>query len=97
MYRWFGVIPQVGEVFFPSFFVAIFGALCWRSFEDDFLGFLWVSRMRILCLFSGDFIPKSILNRTRFGGFSSWASSLPREAISSIPLDCERFGSIPLR
>jgi hypothetical protein len=27
-------------VFFPSFFVLIFGALCWRSFEDDFLGFL---------------------------------------------------------
>jgi hypothetical protein len=27
-------------VFFPSFFVVIIGALCWRSFEDDFLGFL---------------------------------------------------------
>jgi hypothetical protein len=27
-------------VFFPSFFVLSFGALCWRSFEDDFLGFL---------------------------------------------------------
>jgi hypothetical protein len=27
-------------VFFPSFFVLIFGALCWRSFENDFLGFL---------------------------------------------------------
>jgi hypothetical protein len=27
-------------VFFPSFFVVIFGAFCWRSFEDDFLGFL---------------------------------------------------------
>jgi hypothetical protein len=25
---------------FPSFFVVIFGALCWPSFEDDFLGFL---------------------------------------------------------
>jgi hypothetical protein len=32
MYRWFGVVPQGGEV--------IFGALCWWSFEDDFLGFL---------------------------------------------------------
>jgi hypothetical protein len=27
-------------VFFPSFFVVIFGAFCLRSFEDDFLGFL---------------------------------------------------------
>jgi hypothetical protein len=35
MYRWFGVVPQGGEVFFPSFFVVIFGALCWWSFEDD--------------------------------------------------------------
>jgi hypothetical protein len=40
MYRWFGVVPQGGEVFFPSFFVVIFGPLCWRSFEDEFLGFL---------------------------------------------------------
>jgi hypothetical protein len=40
MYRWFGVVPQGGEVFFPSFFVVIFGALCCRSFEDDLLGFL---------------------------------------------------------
>jgi hypothetical protein len=40
MYRWFGVIPQGGEVFFPSFFVVIFRVLCWRSFEDVFLGFL---------------------------------------------------------
>jgi hypothetical protein len=40
MYRWFGVVPQGGEVFFPSLFVMIFGALrCW-SFEDDFLVFL---------------------------------------------------------
>jgi hypothetical protein len=37
------------------------------------------------------------LNRTRFGDFSNWVSSWPREAISSIPLDCERFGAIPLR
>jgi hypothetical protein len=27
-------------VFFPSFFVVIFGVLCWRCFEDGFLGFL---------------------------------------------------------
>jgi hypothetical protein len=32
--------------------------------------------------------PKSPLNRTRFGGFSSCSSSSPREPISSIPLDC---------
>jgi hypothetical protein len=40
MYRWFGVVPQDGEVCFPSFFVVIFGVLCWRSLEDDFLEFL---------------------------------------------------------
>jgi hypothetical protein len=40
MYRWFGVVPQGGEVFFPFFFVVIFGVLCWRCFEDNFLGFL---------------------------------------------------------
>jgi hypothetical protein len=40
MYRWFGVVPQGSEVFFPSFFVVIFRVLCWRCFEDDFLGFL---------------------------------------------------------
>jgi hypothetical protein len=40
MYRWFDVVPQGGEVLFPSFFVVIFGVLCWRCFEDDFLGFL---------------------------------------------------------
>jgi hypothetical protein len=28
------------NVVFPSFFVLIFGALCWRCFEDDFLGSL---------------------------------------------------------
>jgi hypothetical protein len=39
LYRWFGVVPQGGEVFFLSF-VVIFGVLCWRSFKDDFLGFL---------------------------------------------------------
>jgi hypothetical protein len=37
MYRWFGVVPQGG---FPSFLVLIFRALCWRCFEDDFLGSL---------------------------------------------------------
>jgi hypothetical protein len=40
MYRWFGVVPQGGEVFSPSFFVVFFRALCWRCFEDNFLGFL---------------------------------------------------------
>jgi hypothetical protein len=40
MYRWVGVVPQGGEVFFPSSFVVIFGGLCWRCFEDDFLWFL---------------------------------------------------------
>jgi hypothetical protein len=40
MYRWFGVVPQGGEVFFPSFYVVIFGAFCWRCFENDFLGSL---------------------------------------------------------
>jgi hypothetical protein len=28
------------KVVFPSFFVLIFGALCWRCFENDFLGSL---------------------------------------------------------
>jgi hypothetical protein len=28
------------KVVFPSSFVLIFGALCWRCFENDFLGFL---------------------------------------------------------
>jgi hypothetical protein len=39
------------KVVFPLSFVLIFGALCWWCFEDDFLGFWWVSRMRFLCLF----------------------------------------------
>jgi hypothetical protein len=79
MYRWFGVVPQSGEVLFPSFFVVIFGALCCAFLGGVLsrisLGFWWVSRMRILCLFGGDFAPKSPLFRTRFGGFSSWPSS----------------------
>jgi hypothetical protein len=37
MYRWFGVVHHGG---FPVSFVVIFGALCWRCFKDDFLGFL---------------------------------------------------------
>jgi hypothetical protein len=37
MYRWFGIVHH-GD--FPVSFVVIFGALCWRCFEDDFLGFL---------------------------------------------------------
>jgi hypothetical protein len=28
------------KVVFPSFFVLIFGALCWWCFEDDFMGSL---------------------------------------------------------
>jgi hypothetical protein len=28
------------KVVFPLSFVLIFGALCWRCFEDDFLGLL---------------------------------------------------------
>jgi hypothetical protein len=28
------------KVVFPSFFLLIFGALCWRCFENDFLGSL---------------------------------------------------------
>jgi hypothetical protein len=28
------------KVVFPSFFVLIFGALCWRCFENDFLELL---------------------------------------------------------
>jgi hypothetical protein len=50
MYRWFGVVPQGWELFFPSFFVVIFGALCWWSFEDDLLGFL-------VCVTSEDLVP----------------------------------------
>jgi membrane-bound metal-dependent hydrolase YbcI (DUF457 family) len=37
VYRWFGVVHHRG---FPVSLVLIFGALCWRCFEDDFLGFL---------------------------------------------------------
>jgi hypothetical protein len=37
MSRWFSVVHHGG---FPVSFVLIFGALCWRCFEDDFLGFL---------------------------------------------------------
>jgi hypothetical protein len=37
MYRWFGIVPLGGC---PVSFVVIFGALCWRCFEDNFLGFL---------------------------------------------------------
>jgi membrane protein implicated in regulation of membrane protease activity len=55
MYRWFGVIPLGCEVFFPSFFVVIFGAFS-CAFVGGVLrmisrGFWWVSRMRTLCLF----------------------------------------------
>jgi hypothetical protein len=70
MYRWFGVVPQGG---FPVSFVVIFGALCWRCFENGFLGFLVGVTYEVLVPLW--LAPKSLLNRTRFGGFSSWASS----------------------
>jgi hypothetical protein len=37
MYRWFSVVPH-GSI--PVSFVVIFGALCWRCFQNDFLVFL---------------------------------------------------------
>jgi hypothetical protein len=86
MYSWFGVVPQGCVVLFPSFFVVIFGALGCDFFDGGPCASL-----------AGDFAPKSPLNRTRFGGFSSCWSSCPREPKSSIPLDCVRFESIPLR
>jgi hypothetical protein len=68
------------------------------EFEDDFLGILLgVMYEDFVPLWLVTLPPKSPLNRTRFGGFSSCSSSCPREPKSSIPLDCERFGSIPLR
>jgi hypothetical protein len=76
LYRWFGVVPQGCEVLFPSFFVVFFGALCWRSFENDVLRFLVdVTYEDLVPLWLVTLPPKSLLNRTRFGGFSSWASS----------------------
>jgi hypothetical protein len=73
MYRRFGVVHHGG---FPVFFVLIFGALCWWCFEDDFLGLLVGVTYEVLVpLWLVTLPPKSPLNRTRFGGFSSWASS----------------------
>jgi hypothetical protein len=71
MYRWFGVVHHGG---FPVSFVVIFGALCWRCFEDDFLGLLVGVTYEVLVPL-WLIAPKSPLNRTRFGGFLSWASS----------------------
>jgi hypothetical protein len=102
MYRWFGVVPQVLVLPFPSSFLVIFGDL----YCDFRGGVLRTCSCKILvgCHVWGpcaslvhDFAPRIPLNRTRFGGFSSCSSSWPRETISSIPLDCERFESIPLR
>jgi hypothetical protein len=63
------------KVVFPLSFVLTFGALCWWCFEDDFLGFLVGVTYEVLVPLWLDFAPKSLLNQTRFGGFSSWASS----------------------
>jgi hypothetical protein len=58
------------KVVFPSFFVLIFGALCLRCFQDDFLGSLvGVSYEDLMPLWLVIFAPKSLLNQTRFGGF----------------------------
>jgi hypothetical protein len=42
MYRWFGVVPQGGEVFFLLCGDFRSSLLCfsWQSFKDDFLGIL---------------------------------------------------------
>jgi hypothetical protein len=73
MNRWFSVVHHDG---FPVSFVVIFGALCWRCFEDDFLGFLVGFTYEVLVpLWLVTLPQKSPLNLTRFGGFSSWASS----------------------
>jgi hypothetical protein len=56
MYRGFGVVPQGFVLPFPSFFLVIFGALCF-DFRDGVLRMIflqdscWVSHMRTLCLF----------------------------------------------
>jgi hypothetical protein len=79
MYRWFGVVIQGGFlvllcVHFRSSLLAVF----WEWFLGVFGGcHVWGSCASL----AGDFALKSFLNRTRFGGFSSWASSWPREAI----------------
>jgi hypothetical protein len=64
------------KVVFPLSFVLIFGALYWRCFEDDFLGsIVGVTYEVCVPLWLVTLPPKSLSNRTRFGGFSSWASS----------------------
>jgi hypothetical protein len=83
-------------------FLVIFGALC-----CDFCGgVLRTSSCEILlrchvwgpcASLVGHFAPRIHLKWTRFAGFPCCSSSCPRETISSIPLDCERFESIPLR
>jgi hypothetical protein len=79
---------------FFELFAVLFLAEFWVIFLRDFVGcHVWGPCASL----AGDFAPKSPLNRTRFCGFSSWPSSGPRETISSISLDCERFESIPLR
>jgi hypothetical protein len=79
---------------FSELFIVIFLAEFWGWFLGDFVGcHVWGPCASL----AGDFAPKSSLNRTRFGGFSSFSSSCPIETKSSVPLDCERFGSIQLR
>jgi hypothetical protein len=51
MYRWFGVVPQGGEVFFPSFYVVISELFVGGVLRTISWGLWWVSCMRILCLF----------------------------------------------
>jgi hypothetical protein len=97
MYKWFGVVPQGGEVFFPSFLV-IFGVLCWRCFEDDFLGFwVGVTYEDLVPLWLVTLPPQISLESDSIWWFFELGEFLTLRVISSIPLDCERFGSIPLR
>jgi hypothetical protein len=76
MCRWFSVVPQGFVLPFPSFFLLIFGALCC----DFHGGVLRMISCRILVGYhvwgpcaslAGDLAPRTPLNRSRFGGFSS--------------------------
>jgi hypothetical protein len=79
---------------FSELFIVIFLVDFWGRFLGDFVGcHVWGPCASL----AGDFAPKSPLNLTRFGGFSSCSSSCPRETKSPIPPDCEWLGLIPLR